>query len=83
MKKIRKINTNKRKKERKDAKERLQKQTAAFLDHPQECSACKAKFERTHETVKTWHVMVTEGRVRLVCPRCWGIVEERLEQEND
>tara|TARA_R100000008_G_C3534629_1_gene141277 strand:- start:341 stop:595 length:255 start_codon:yes stop_codon:yes gene_type:complete len=81
--KIRKVNTNKRKKERKDARRQLEKQAAAFLDHPTECSVCKAPFTRTKETVKEWHVVVRSDRVRLACPRCWGLVEERLEQEND
>ena len=82
MRKIRKVNTNKRKKERKDAKEKLEKQTAAFLDHPKECCVCKTEFERTHETVKTWQVTVVEDRVRLTCPDCWevfGKVKEVLE----
>jgi|TARA_B100002019_G_C20859512_1_gene398567 hypothetical protein len=82
MKKIRKVNTNKRKKDRKEAQKRLEKQTAAFLDHPKECCVCKAQFERNHETVKTWHVTVVEDRVRLTCPDCWEVfskVNEALE----
>lgn len=79
MKKIRKVNTSKRKKERKETQKRLQKQTAAFLDHPKECCVCKAEFERNHETVKTWHVTVIEERVRLTCPVCWGKISETLE----
>jgi predicted RNA-binding Zn-ribbon protein involved in translation (DUF1610 family) len=83
MKKIRKVNTNKRKKERKEAQEVLQKQTAAILDHPKECSACKAEFVRTKETVQNWHVVVKESKVHLTCPRCWGIVEALLENQRD
>lgn len=82
MKKLRKHIPGKRKKERKEAKERLEKQTAAFLDHPKECCVCKAQFERNHETVKTWHVTVVEDRVRLTCPDCWEVfskVNEALE----
>ena len=82
MKKIRKHVPGKRKKERKEAKERLEKQTAAFLDHPKEGCVCKTKFERTHETVKTWQVTVVEDRVRLTCPDCWEVfskVKEELE----
>jgi hypothetical protein len=82
MKMIRKHIPGKRKKERKEAKERLEKQTAAFLDHPKECCVCKTEFVRTHETVKTWHVTVVEDRVRLACPDCWEVfskVNEALE----
>ena len=79
MKKIRKHIPGKRKKERKEAKERLEKQTAAFLDHPKECCVCKTEFERTHETVKTWQVTVVEDRVRLTCPDCWGIINKAME----
>jgi hypothetical protein len=79
MKKIRHHVPGKKKKERKEAKERLEKQTAAFLDHPKECCVCKTEFERTHETVKTWQVSVVEDRVRLTCPDCWGKINEVLE----
>jgi galactose-1-phosphate uridylyltransferase len=81
--KIRKVNTNKRKKERKLAQERLQKQTAAFLDHPKECCVCNASFDRTKETVKTWQVVTRENRVRLTCPDCWGKIEEIVEIKNE
>ena len=79
MKKIRHHVPGKKKKERKEAKERLEKQTAAFLSHPKECCVCKTEFERTHETVKTWQVSVVEDRVRLTCPDCWGKINEVLE----
>ena len=79
MKKIRKHVPGKRKKERKEAKERLQKQTAAFLDHPKECCVCKTEFVRNHETVVTWQVSVIEDRVRLTCPDCWGKINKVLE----
>ena len=80
MKKIRKHVPGKRKKERKEAKERLEKQTAAFLDHPKECCVCKTEFARNYETVKTWQVTVVEDRVRLTCPICWGKITEALER---
>ena len=79
MKKIRHHVPGKKKKERKEAKERLEKQAAAFLSHPKECCVCKTEFERTHETVKTWQVTVVEDRVRLTCPDCWGKINEVLE----
>ena len=81
MKKIRKVNTNKRKKDRKEAQKRLEKQTAAILDHPKECCVCKTEFKRTYETVKTWQVTVIEDRT---CPDCWevfGKIKEELENE--
>ena len=81
MKKLRNINTKKRKKERKNAQRKLQKQTAAFLKHPTECCVCKTEFERTTETVKTWQVVVREERVRLTCPNCWGIIQEVVEKD--
>ena len=76
--KIRKVDTNKRKKERKSAQAALQKQTAALLDHPKECCVCDTHFERTKETVKTWHVVVNGSRVRLTCPGCWGMIQEAV-----
>jgi len=81
--KIRKVDSHKRKKARKDAQEALQQKTAAFLDHPKECCICKAAFERNKETVKTWHVVVNEKRVRLTCPSCWGKINDILENKND
>lgn len=81
MKKIRKVDTKKRKQEGKDAQVALQKQTAALLNHPKECCICKASFERTAETVKSWHVVVNDILVRLTCPKCWGIIQEAMENE--
>ena len=83
MKKIRRVNTNKRKKHRKEAQQSLEKQAAAFLDHPKECCVCKTEFVRNHETVITWQVSVIEDRVRLTCPDCWDKVNEVLENLND
>ena len=79
--KIRKVNTNKRKKERKAATKRLAEQTSTFLKHPTECCLCHEPFERTKETVKTWQVVVREKRVRLTCPECWDTISEVLENE--
>ena len=83
MKKIRKVNTNKRKKQRKEAQQRLEKQAAAFLDHPKQCCICQVPFERNPETVKTWHVVVNENRVRLTCPECWGKINEVIGDETN
>jgi len=79
--KIRKVNTNARKKERKNAQLKLQRQTAAFLNHPKKCCICKTKFERTTETVKTWQVIIREERVRLTCPKCWSVIQEAVEND--
>jgi hypothetical protein len=79
--KIKKTNTKKRKQKRKDAQASLQKQTAAFLNHPRECCVCKTVFERTAETVKSWHVVVNDTVVRLTCPKCWNIIMEAMENQ--
>ncbi len=81
--KIRKVNTNKRKKARKEAAKKLEQQAQAILDHPDTCCVCGTSFERTKETVKTWQVVVREDRVRLTCPSCWATITEVLETEND
>ncbi len=79
--KLRKVNTKKRKQDRKDAKKRLEKQAAAFLNHPKKCCVCNEKFERNHQTVKSWQVTTIEDRVRLTCPNCWGKINKALENE--
>ena len=83
MKKLRKVNKAKRKKERKDAQERLAQKTSFLLDHPMECCLCKKPFERTHETVKTWMVTASEEKqtVYLTCPPCWDKVESVVRKE--
>jgi len=81
MKKLRKVDTTKRKKYRKEAAATLQRQTAMLLNHPQECCVCETSFERNRETVKTWQVIIREERVRLTCPGCWGIIKEVLENQ--
>ncbi len=81
--KIRKFDSKKRKRERNEVLERVQKQTAAILDHPMECCLCKTPFERTQETVLTWNVTVKDERVRLTCPTCWSTVQKFLENKND
>ena len=78
MKKLRKIDTAKRKKERKDARERLAAQATHMLNHPEDCCVCHAPFERTAETVLTWRVRVRDEAVRLTCPDCWGVIKEAL-----
>jgi len=81
MKKLRNIKPGQRKRERREATAALQKQAAAFLDHARECCVCTTPFERTQETVSSWHVSVIEGRVRLACPDCWDLVKQTVEKE--
>ena len=81
--KIRKINTKKRKEERKEAARDLQRKTAAFLDHPTECCVCSTGFIRDNKTVKTWQVVINEDRVRLTCPACWTKINQVLDKIND
>jgi predicted RNA-binding Zn-ribbon protein involved in translation (DUF1610 family) len=84
MKKLRKVNSAKRKQERKDAQENMERQAALFSKHPTECCACGGHFERSRETVKTWQVTIREERVHLTCPECWSIIQEGLERiQND
>ena len=81
--KLRKVNTKKRKKERKDAQAKLEAQTAAFLQHPTECCVCKVGFERTKETVATWQVTIRENRIRLTCPDCWCTIKKVVESKDE
>lgn len=81
MKKLRKVDTKKRKQERKAAQEALASSASLMQSHPKECCLCKAVFERTHETVKTWHVTVKDETARLTCPKCWSIIKEVVEKE--
>jgi hypothetical protein len=83
MKKLRKVNTAKRKAARETVERQLAEQTALMMNHPKECCLCKTGFERNRETVKTWHVTIREARVHLTCPNCWGIINEVLETTNE
>jgi len=84
MKKLRKVNTIRRKQEHNDAQEVMKRQVSMLAKHPTECCVCNVPFERNKETVKTWQVTIREDRVRLTCPECWGIIKEGLERiQND
>jgi hypothetical protein len=84
MRKLRKVNTKKRKQERKAAQARLASEAAVILEnHPTECCVCQLAFERTHQTVKTWNVTINEKRVRLTCPDCWAIIKKVVEARNE
>ena len=82
MKKLRKVDTAKRKEAQKDATEELAKATEAMMNHPKECCVCARLFERSTETVKSWMVTIREERVRLTCPNCWDIINEALRNLN-
>jgi uncharacterized protein (DUF2225 family) len=83
MKKIRKINKAARKKARKEAQEKLAKSVSLMASHPTECCVCATPFKRTHQTVKSWQVVIREERVRLTCPSCWATTTEALENRNN
>jgi hypothetical protein len=85
MKKIRKVNTAKRKKEAKEAQERLAARTSLLLNMPEECCVCTAAFDKkSREMAQTWHVVVYEEKkkVHLTCPTCWRAVEILAEEMN-
>lgn len=58
-----------------------ERQAKLIASHPKECCLCDRPFERTPETVQTWHVVVNEERVHLTCPPCWAIVQHLPETE--
>ena len=82
MKKLRRVNAAKRKKERKETQRKLAERTASMLNHPTECCVCGIEFVRNRSTVKTWHVTIREDRVRLACPDCWCLVQETVEDRS-
>ena len=72
--KLRKVNTVRRKKERKDTQAALQAQTSMFLDMPGECCVCESAFDKkSKEMAQSWHVVIFNERktIRLTCPPCW------------
>ena len=81
--KIRKTNAAARKKAREEAQRVLAERTSLMMGHPKECSMCRKPFERTHETVKEWMVVVREETktTRLACPECWRKVNQLVEEE--
>jgi hypothetical protein len=83
--KIRKIDTNKRKKDAKAAQRSLASRTSLLLNMPEECCVCKAAFDKKNkEMATTWHVVVYEEKkkVHLTCPICWQAVEQLAEEIN-
>ena len=83
MKKLRKSTPGKRKQERKNAQEAMERQASLFAKHPTECCVCKSAFERTKETVATWQVTINENRVRLTCPTCWDTIKKAVESRDE
>tara|TARA_R110000824_G_scaffold192927_1_gene375151 strand:+ start:1760 stop:2029 length:270 start_codon:yes stop_codon:yes gene_type:complete len=84
--KIRKIDTAKRKKDRKEAEEALKTRTGMFLDIPEVCCVCETAFDkRNKEMAQTWQVVVFEERkkIRLTCPSCWKKVKTVVEETNE
>ena len=84
MRKIKKVNTNKRKKERKKSQKTLQRRLNFILDLPEECCACKKAFDKKNKKMaQTWSVAVFESRevIRLTCPECWSKVKDMIERE--
>ena len=85
MPKLRKPNTAKRKKQRKNAKEALKQRTGLLLNMPEECCVCETGFDKkSKEMAQTWHVVVFEERkiIRLTCPPCWQRVENNIGEPN-
>ena len=84
MKKIRKIDTNKRKKARKEKQRILQKNINLMLGLPEECCVCEKLFDKKDKKMaQTWNVTVFESKstIRLTCPSCWGKVKDIIEKE--
>ena len=79
--KLRKRKSKKTSTDHAEAMEAIERQARLIASHPTECCICDRPFERTIETVKTWHVVVNEERVRLTCPPCWGLIRHTLESD--
>jgi hypothetical protein len=83
--KLRKVNTARRKKERKATQEALKKRASMILDIPEMCCVCEGPFDKkSKEMAQTWHVVVFDNRktIRLTCPPCWEKVENAMEETN-
>ena len=84
--KLRKVNTARRKKERKATQEALKKRASMILDIPEACCVCESAFDkRSKEMAQTWQVVVFEERkkIRLTCPSCWKKVKTAVEETNE
>jgi len=84
MKKIRKVNAAKRKKEIKEAQKRMAERTSMLLNVPEKCCVCETQFDKkSKEMATTWHVVVMEQKkkIHLTCPVCWEAVEKVVEKD--
>ena len=84
--KLRKVNMQQRKKERREAQRKLKQRTSMLLDIDENCCVCRAPFDKKNkEMATTWHVVVYEakGVARLTCPDCWSKVEEVVQKEKE
>lgn len=79
MKKLRKVNTSKRKKEIKEIQKQLAARAGMMLNMPEECCVCASPFDKkSKEMAVTWHVVVLDKKkkIYLTCPPCWEAVEK-------
>ena len=84
--KLRKVNMQQRKKDRREAQRKLKQRTSMLLDIDENCCVCRAPFDKKNkEMATTWHVVVYEakGVARLTCPDCWSKVEEVVQKEKE
>lgn len=84
--KLRKVDSARRKQQRKEVKRALQRRTSMFLDIPEKCCVCQTPFDKKNkEMAQTWHVVVFEERqvARLTCPSCWEKVETTMEEQTN
>jgi len=79
MKKLRKVNTSKRKKEIKETQKQLAARAGMMLNMPEGCCVCASLFDKkSKEMAMTWHVVVLDKKkkIYLTCPTCWEAVKE-------
>ena len=84
MKKIRKVNTKKRKQEFRHAQQNLQQAVGSMLNMPTECTLCHAPFDKKSKDMATTWVVTTyqeKNKIYLTCPPCWETVRN-VAQEN-
>lgn len=84
--KLRKVNTQRRKQERREAERNLKRRANMLLDIDENCCVCDAAFDKKNkEMATTWHVVVYEakGVARLTCPNCWSKVEEAVQKKKE
>ena len=61
--KLRKVNTQRRKQERREAERNLKRRANMLLDIDENCCVCRAPFDKKNkEMATTWHVVVYEAK---------------------